>query len=357
MMRKRIDKQHQFISCFDEKNGTYIRSGILLEGKDAGKDPFMASFPELLDIGIMGHCQHGLSGRCLQSGVRCYQSGGVYTQPNMALADFMEILRQCHKDTYQIALGGRGDPDMHEHFEEILAACRAHRVVPNFTTSGFGFTPRKTALCKKYCGAVAISWYRSDYTLRAVEMLLKEGVKTNIHYVLGKNSIEEAVRRLREKDFPSGINAVIFLLHKPVGLGSTKNVLTPADTEELFALVDQGDFPFRVGFDSCSVPGLIRCCPNIAPESLDTCEGGRWSAYISPDMNMMQCSFDNQGNRWAVSLRTSTIREVWESEVFEDFRSRMRTSCPQCNMRELCMGGCPIVPEIVLCGKKEGIRK
>ena len=45
-------------------------------------------------------------------------------------------------------------------------------------------------------------------------MLVKAGVKTNIHYVLHKDSIIEAIQRLKEKTFPEGINAVIFLLHK-----------------------------------------------------------------------------------------------------------------------------------------------
>ncbi len=41
---------------------TYHRSkaGILDEnGKDTGVDPFMASFPHLIDVGVMGHCIHG----------------------------------------------------------------------------------------------------------------------------------------------------------------------------------------------------------------------------------------------------------------------------------------------------------
>ena len=94
-MRTRFDRKHSFCSCFDETTGHYIRSGVLSAGRDTGEDPFMSSFPELLDVGIMGHCQHGLSGLCAHSGVQCYQSGGVDVQPNMALEDFLEILRQC----------------------------------------------------------------------------------------------------------------------------------------------------------------------------------------------------------------------------------------------------------------------
>ena len=55
----KIRKEKDFISFFDEITGQYVRTGIIENGKDTGRDPFMASFPELLDIGIMGHCAHG----------------------------------------------------------------------------------------------------------------------------------------------------------------------------------------------------------------------------------------------------------------------------------------------------------
>ena len=62
-MRLRIDKD--FISMFDERNGHYFRSGAIKDGAETKEDPFMSSFPELLDVGIMGHCAHGRSGLCV----------------------------------------------------------------------------------------------------------------------------------------------------------------------------------------------------------------------------------------------------------------------------------------------------
>ena len=194
----RIRKDKDFISIFDEATGQYIRSGTFQDGKETAQDPFMASFPELLDVGVMGHCIHGKSGLCLKAGVECYQDGLHAGAPNMALEDFREIVRQCIGNTYQIALGGCGDPDQHEHFPEILELCRRAGIVPNFTTSGLGMTLELARLCKEYCGAVAVSWYRSPYTLKAIDCLLRAGVRTNIHYVVSKGTIDEAVTRLRE---------------------------------------------------------------------------------------------------------------------------------------------------------------
>lgn len=373
----KIKKDKNFISCFNQETGFYFRTGILEDGKDTGVDPFMASFPELLDVGIMGHCIHGKTGLCQKAGIGCYQDGLHSNNPNMSLEDFKKIAEQCKGKTFQFALGGCGDPDQHEHFEEILKVCKENGIVPNFTTSGFGMTKALSKLCKQYCGAVAVSWYRSPYTLKAINLLLTEKVKTNIHYVLSKSTFTEALQHLQSdvinsdlakstsKDdstqsysrnslqFPKGINAVIFLLHKPVGLGTKEDMITKDNKDFLnfLDLVNEREFPYKIGFDSCTVPALINL-DKVDPNCLDTCEGGRWSAYITPDMKLLPCSFDNQEQKWAVDLAQYSIAEAWESNTFNDFRNHFSHSCPDCKHRTSCMGGCPIVPEIVLCDKK-----
>lgn len=59
------DENFNFFEIFNEKNGTLFRSDI------NGIDPVMRSFPELLDVGIMGHCYNGQY--CRKAGVDCYQ--------------------------------------------------------------------------------------------------------------------------------------------------------------------------------------------------------------------------------------------------------------------------------------------
>lgn len=352
----KFDKKNRFWSMFDKNTGFYMRSGVLDEnGKDTGVDPFMCSYPELIDVGVMGHCVHGASGLCIKSGVQCYQNGLKTREPNMTLENFKRIVDECKGKTYQLALGGRGDVDQHENFEEILRYCRANDIVPNFTSSGLGFTDEIVALCKELCGAVAISWYRQEHTYKAIQMLLDAGVKTNIHYVLGNNSIDEAIERLKNNDFPKGINAVIFLLHKPVGLGCEENVLKADDAKvkEFFNVIDTMNFDFQIGFDSCTIPGIVNYTKNINKDSIDTCEGGRWSMYITSDMKALPCSFDNQESRWAYDISNDTIQNAWDSEQFEDFRNHFRNSCSGCKNRTDCMGGCPIRRQIVLCDREE----
>jgi hypothetical protein len=85
---------------FDPSTGFYARSGVIKNGKDTGVDPFMTSYPELLDIGIMQTCV--CSHKC---NVDCYQKAIERTGNNMSVEDFESILKQSKGKLFQVALG------------------------------------------------------------------------------------------------------------------------------------------------------------------------------------------------------------------------------------------------------------
>ena len=64
------------------------------------------------------------------------------------------------------------------------------------------------------------------------------------------------------------------------------------------------------------------------------------------------CSFDQLG-RYELDLKQCNIEEAWNSDRFDLFRTHLRDSCPTCSKRTLCMGGCPLMPEIVFCDSEE----
>lgn len=346
------DLRYDFECFFDSSTGMYVRSGMFENDLETNENPFRATFPHLIDVGIMGHCTHGLSGLCEASGVGCYQNGKNIVKENMSLTDFKYIVEQSRGLAHQFALGGRGDPDEHKNFEEILKICKDNEIVPNYTTSGYTFTKEKAKLSKKYCGAVAVSWYRNSYTLNTINLLLNEKVKVNIHYVLGKNTIQEAIENIEKRIFPK-VNAIIFLLHKPIGLGKTENILSVNDpiVKRFFNLLTKDTY-YRFGIDSCSVPGMLNLGNNYDINSLDTCEAGRFSCYISSDLWMVPCSFD-VGLKHKINLRESSIQEAFDSNEFEYFRQEMNKSCLKCMKRKDCLGGCSLMPGIVLCNSEK----
>lgn len=346
-----VDPVYHFKSYFDTETGSYLRTNLI--NSATKQEPFMSSYPQLLDIGIMGHCAHGLDGLCTIKNGYCYQSGGHVHQDNMQFEDYRQIIDESAGKCFQVALGGRGDPDMHEDFEAILKYTRGKGIVPNLTTSGYRLTPEKASLIAEYCGAAAVSWYRSEYTTRAIKTLVNAGVRTNIHFVLTRETRDEAIDLLKNRALPHGINRVIFLLFKPVGEGAGNAVL-PIDekTKALFSLFESAYGIEKIGYDSCTVPGVLQFSPRIDPQGFDACEAGRFSAYITPDLKMVPCSFDQSLN-WAVDLKKHSIQNAWESKAFDAFRNHFTESCSGCSKWQDCMGGCPIIPEITLCEAKK----
>ena len=373
---KMYDSKYNFLERFDKETGFYVRSGVIKDGKDTGVDPFMRSFPGLLDIGIMGGCKAASLGLCRAGGEHsgCYQGARPYNPDNdMKFENYKKIIDEgARKGLQQVALGGAGNPNDHKDFVKILEYTRSKGIIPNYTTAGIGLTDEMVASTKKYCGAVAVSWYDQKYSVDAINKFIEAGCKTSIHFVLSRETIDTAIQLLEYNalnttevmdgfsDFyvyqtnMKKVNAVIFLLYKPVGLGREENMLTlekdRLKIEEFFSLVNV-NHPYKIGFDSCTIPAVLQFSQNVNPDSVDTCEGGRFSAYINADMTMVPCSFD-QELRWGVSLRDHTVEEAWNSDRFEDFRSSLRYSCPNCTHRENCRGGCPIKNEIVLCDSK-----
>jgi len=345
-----VDTQYKFNEMFNLETGFYLRSGIIEKNKDTGVDPFMRSFPALIDIGIMAKCKNAQ-----HCPVGCYQNRHKGDN-NMSLDDFKSIIDQIKGKTMQVALGGAGSPNEHENFKEIVKYAKENDVIPSYTTSGIDLTDEMIQATKEFCGAVAVSDYGMTYTWDAINKFIEAGITTNIHFVLGNDSIDKAIRYLKHIDYvPEGVNAIIFLLHKPVGLGRNDNVLDYKDlkVKEFFNLVDNEPQPFKIGFDSCTIPGVLNFTKNVDRKSIDSCEAARFSCYITHDMKMIPCSFDNQDMRFAVDLQENTIQEAWNSTQFEQFRNSLKNSCPGCKDREMCMGGCPLRRQIVLCERKE----
>lgn len=354
------DIKYNFIEYFNKYNGTLVRSNVLANGIETDVVPTMRSFPELIDVGIMGTCQAGKHGICLAAGVDCYQCAPNRQRKNMTFGNYLKILKQCTGRTFQIALGGAGDPNKHEEFEHILRATVEHRIVPNLTTSGFEITAEEISLISKFCGAVAVSYYSrldqhddetNPITISAIRELINAGCTTNVHYVISKENIKEAIRRIQNGLFPQGINAIVFLLYKPVGLADKSKMLSANDIEYLnfLHILNEGNFPYRIGLDSCQAPAINTFCQSIAPNAIEFCDAARFSMYVDCSMKAYPCSFGHDHLKYEVDLDDISIKEAWLSNQFELFRKQQEYSCTGCDVNE-CRN-CALNLKLNVCGR------
>jgi hypothetical protein len=181
----------------------------------------------------------------------------------------------------------------------------------------------------------------NQFTFEALNKLMDNNIKTNIHFIYSKLTHNLAMDILSGMDIWNGkvniekLNAVIFLLFKPHGAGKKLNWKpTKFQLKEFSKLVFAPKSKFKIGMDSCLINHILQYSqPNeLQRMSIDSCEGGRMSAYITPDMRMMPCSFSDK-DKWAVPINNALdIKWAWDnSKPFTTFRNiltKNQCSCP-----------------------------
>jgi len=316
-------KYKKYEVFFDKNTGMEVTRGI-----NGNLDPFVMEHPLLADIGIKGYCNNN---DC----VFCYQ--GKEQRSDMKLEDYKRIVDELVPYTNQIALGGKGNPNSHSQFNEIINYTIENNIVPNYTTSGYDLTEDQVQISRK-CGAVAVSISNEkDYTFKAIKMLQDAGIRTNLHWVLSKKSIDDIIKVLQGYDIWNGkinikkLNGIILLSFKPQGRGKDlyEWILDNNDIIRLLSYLRRTKMSFKIGADSCLFCkiGKISNFTDIEKLCTDTCEGSRQSFYIDCSMKMKPCSYSNEG---FIDLYTNTIDEGWNSQLFINFREKLKNDPYKC---------------------------
>lgn len=336
---KKYEQEHYF-TLFEEKTGMFIR----LEEKGFPEPKWSNHGPELLDISITNWCE--------KSCEICYRSSNMQGK-HMKLNDYEDILIQARDmGVAQIALGG-GNPNQHPDFCSFLKLTRNYGIVPNYTTNGRGLSKDILRASKKNCGAVAISYHEPiNEFINGLRLLVSNDIKTNVHFVLTNDSITKAIKWINEiPDFLKGINAVIFLNYKPIGREKNENLMLNQSkiVEEFCEVISQKELPFKIGFDSCSISFISKYL-KVNSRYIESCEAGRFSAFISEGLKFYPCSF-MMGMIEGVDIRNIKMIEAWKSDIiFTEMRNRiLENKCAMCEYLTICNGGCSVFKEINVC--------
>lgn len=325
------NKISRYYCIFNKKNGFMIRNGY------DGTEPFMRfEGPELIDISITNYCENNCK--------FCYRKSNINGK-HMSLENYKKIIQQASNlGVMQVALGG-GNPNQHPDFIEIIKITRDLGIIPSYTTNGKGLTEKILKASQKFCGAVAVSLYEPyDESFKAIKKLINNKIKTNVHFILSSKTIDNAINLLNEipqeiKD----VNAIIFLNYKPQNEDDRFCLKNAEKLKEFFYIINHKTLPFKIGFDSCSISFLVKEIKNLNIDSVDFCEAGRFSAFISENMRMYPCSFMVniiEGE----DLHIKDINKVWmDSNDFKSIREKIKNNkCSKCNYFNICHGGCRI---------------
>lgn len=333
----KTNENQKYTTLFDKSTGLFIR-----KEHEGYEEPFWAiNGPELLDISITNYCEN-MCGFCYRESSK----KGVF----ISLTDYEYILRQASEiSVLQIALGG-GNPNYHPEFCKLLKMTRDnYGIVPSYTTNGVGLNSTILENSKNYCGAVALSAYYDDETMKSlINYIISFNIKLNIHYLLTSNSISRAINWLsKPPSYLKEINALVFLNYKPVGRIIDEGLLLKQSSlyAAFFDAIRAQKYHFKIGFDSCSISWLVKNL-ELNDKYIEPCEAARFSAFIDEKLNFVPCSFHKIGN--TPNLRNNSLLDVWQNDkVFVSFReSLINNRCSAKDCFKKCMGGCSIYPSI-----------
>ncbi len=335
---RRHSENYNFIG--ESGSGTTYRWG-----KTFNDNPPMSPWPELADISISNRCSKGCA--------FCYRNstpdGGMLT-----LGEYKLILDELTSPTwgppFQIALGG-GEPTDHPQLIEILEETKSRGIIPNLTTNGDNLSLIQIEAFKRFCGAIAlsVSTINSVKISSLLSALSQAGVRTNIHFLLSKSSIEIATGIINGKyDYVfRQANAVIFLTHKPMGRANpTDCILFNQELQNFLTIVNKPKSKIRFGFDACFVPLLLKYT-NIDQRFVDSCECGLFSVYIDEKMNVKPCSF-SIGDEFTFNLRDHHFKDIWE-KLFDNYRDKKTCDKVDCKAKNVCNGVCLFHESVNLC--------
>ena len=100
------------------------------------------------------------------------------------------------------------------------------------------------------------------------------------------------------------------------------------------------------------VSGLVKFT-DVSPMCYDGCDAARFSMFVSEEMRAYPCSFMTADYKGVVI--EDNMLEIWQTGgLFTKMRSRFADSrCQECAHVDVCLGGCPLFPEINLCFEEE----
>ena len=133
--------------------------------------------------------------------------------------------------------------------------------------------------------------------------------------------------------------------------GVMEKVLTRTDSriKRFLSLATERKHPYRVGFDTCFTPALLRWSNTVPTVSIDACEAATFSMYIDSRMNCYPCSFGIWNKEISESMKDKTLREIWRGKTFSAFREKSKEKCFNCKQKSLCQNGCRLGMNIELC--------
>lgn len=334
----KIFKSDNFNNYFNKRTGLNITFG-----KTKNEDPEFSPFgPLIADIEISTIC-HGVKNK---DGINspckfCYKAN-TSRGKNMTLEEFKILFHKLPKTLTQIAFGIGDLQDLDAEMWKIFNYCRHNdyqEIIPNITINGNFLTYEKAHKLKELIGAISVSHY-NDTCFDAVKMLTDIGMKQiNIHQLISEDTYKECldlIDSVKTDKRLSKLNAVVFLMLKPKGRGTSLKPITKEHYKEIIDKCIKEKINF--GMDSCSACMFDKITKGKYKKYIEPCESfGLFSSYFNVDGKYFPCSFCEGQGDWkeGLEIKTDFLKDIWYNKKVEKYRELSLKNKRNCIMYNL----------------------
>ena len=184
---------------------------------DHTQDITELNYPEFYDISLGNKC---VTGKCNY----CYASGNPH---GLRYDNIVEKAEQYfgtmneNQRPFQVAIGGESEPLEHPDFWQFCDYLQSIGIVPNYTTNGVLITQKQIDRTKQFCGGVAVTYHPhlTKFFYRAVDLLVENNVKTNIHIIISDKHSVDILEQLYER-YNGRVDYFVLLPYMNVGFAA-----------------------------------------------------------------------------------------------------------------------------------------
>lgn len=197
--------------------------GIFTKGKtiriplDPSKKITELKYPEFYDVGLNTKC----FGNCVKY---CYTSAMANGKNFDNIVEKIQLFfghKDLNKRCFQVAIGASGEPTIHPQFINALKTFSNLGILPNYTTNGMHLSKDIIEATKEYSGGVAVTLHRHlEYHWRkAIDLLLKNKIKTNFHIIVSDAESVEFLSCIY-KEYNKNIDYFVLLPYMNTGFAA-----------------------------------------------------------------------------------------------------------------------------------------
>lgn len=242
-------------------------------------------------------------------------------------------------------------------FDKMLDWCNKEDIAVEIVISGANITNMRDSTLTKiieYRNLVYLAYSDTPYFTEILQKLKDRHIPNVVTYVVNKNTVR-TLKNTIDDDMLDKIDLLNLMQFHPKKL-EEYNLMLDTECPETKMLVEYIEWCIKehpmtlCTVDECLNSFTINYMSEkyLSDMPIDRgCDAARFSAHITVDKWLMPCQYDYQ-KKFAVPI-TNTLKEAFDDEKFNTFRSHVLSRCTECVHKGCCGASCQILPQITVC--------